>query len=146
MEDSGRAVFLVDRRIPAFRTPQGENTSLARCLGTILRVVSCRLTDRRSYVPQQVLSPHLDTLSEQQRLDIVILTQSCQQAEDALSQGMDKLQFILAEAIAHGLLRQGNYLPQIGAAIDKLENLVRFVNQVQPPSISRHSLFISINS
>lgn len=85
-----------------------------------------------------MLSPHLDNLSEQQRLDIVNLTQSCQQAEDALSQGMEKLQFILAEAIAHGLLRQGNYLPQIGAAIDKLENLARFVNQVRSGVILRH--------
>lgn len=77
----------------------------------------------------KILSPHLDPLSEQQRLDIVNLTQSCQQAEDALSQGMEKLQFILAEAIADGLLREGNYLPQIGAAMDKLEALVRFVIQ-----------------
>ncbi|KAH6760199.1 bZIP transcription factor family protein [Perilla frutescens var. frutescens] len=77
----------------------------------------------------KVLSPHLDPLSEQQRLDIVNLTQSCQQAEDALSQGMEKLQFILAEALADGLLCDGNYLPQIGAAMDKLEALVRFVIQ-----------------
>ncbi|XP_042025346.1 transcription factor TGA1-like isoform X1 [Salvia splendens] len=77
----------------------------------------------------KVLSPHLDDLTEQQRLDIVNLTQSCQQAEDALSQGMEKLQFILAQAIADGLLREGNYLPQIGAAMNKLEDLVRFVVQ-----------------
>ncbi|XP_057783730.1 TGACG-sequence-specific DNA-binding protein TGA-1A-like isoform X2 [Salvia miltiorrhiza] len=77
----------------------------------------------------QVLSPHLDALSEQQRLDIVNLTQSCQQAEDALSQGMEKLQFILAQAIADGLLQEGNYLPQIGAAMNKLDDLVRFVVQ-----------------
>ena len=93
-----------------------------------------------------MLSPHLDDLTEQQRLDIVNLRQSCQQAEDALSQGMEKLQFILAQAIADGLLREGNYLPQIGAAMNKLEDLVRFVIQVKISVTSRgFILFISIS-
>ncbi|KAI3462026.1 hypothetical protein Pfo_018689 [Paulownia fortunei] len=77
----------------------------------------------------KVLLPHLEPLSEQQRLDICNLTQSCQQAEDALSQGMEKLHHILAETIAAGQLGEGNYLPQIGAAMEKLEALVRFVGQ-----------------
>ncbi|KAI3451105.1 hypothetical protein Pfo_007770 [Paulownia fortunei] len=77
----------------------------------------------------KVLLPHLEPLSEQQRLDIFNLRQSCQQAEDALSQGMEKLHYILAETIAAGQLGEGNYLHQIGAAMDKLEALVRFVGQ-----------------
>ncbi|KAH6796679.1 bZIP transcription factor family protein [Perilla frutescens var. hirtella] len=76
----------------------------------------------------KVLLPHLEPLSEQQRLDLGNLAQSCQQAEDALSQGMEKLHQILGEAIAKQL-GEGNYLPQIGAAIEKLEALVRFVGQ-----------------
>lgn len=76
----------------------------------------------------KVLLPHLEPLSEQQRLDLGNLAQSCQQAEDALSQGMEKLHQILGEAIAKQL-GGGNYIPQIGAAIEKLEALVRFVGQ-----------------
>lgn len=79
----------------------------------------------------QVLLPHLEPLSEQQRVDIGNLAQSCQQAEDALSQGMERLHQILGEAIAKQL-GQGNFLPQVGAAIEKLDDLTRFVVQVIP--------------
>ncbi|MCE2056195.1 TGACG-sequence-specific DNA-binding protein TGA-1A [Datura stramonium] len=78
----------------------------------------------------KVLTPHLKLLTEQQLREVCNLTQSCQQAEDALSQGMVKLHQILAEAVAAGRLGEGNYsLPQMGPAIEKLEALVRFVNQ-----------------
>lgn len=78
----------------------------------------------------KVLTPHLELLTEQQLREVCNLTQSCQQAEDALSQGMVKLHQILAEAVAAGRLGEGNYsLPQMGPAIEKLEALVRFVNQ-----------------
>ncbi|KAL8472019.1 hypothetical protein ACS0TY_029305 [Phlomoides rotata] len=84
---------------------------------------------RPSELLKQILLPHLETLSEQQRLDLINLSQSCQQAEDALSQGMEKLHYILAQAIGDGLLSEANYLPQLGSAMDKLEALVRFVVQ-----------------
>lgn len=90
---------------------------------------------------QQILLPHLENLTEQQRLDLINLTQSCHQAEDALSQGMEKLNYILAQAISDGLLAEANYLPQIGAAMDKLEALVRFVIQVIFSFISSHFFF-----
>ncbi|KZV35655.1 hypothetical protein F511_30011 [Dorcoceras hygrometricum] len=77
----------------------------------------------------KVLLPHLEPISEQQRFEICNLRQNCQQAEDALSQGMEKLHNIVAEAIGAGRLGEGNYLPQISAAIEKLEALVRFVGQ-----------------
>lgn len=78
----------------------------------------------------KVLTPHLELLTEQQLREVCNLRQSCQQAEDALSQGMVKLHQILAEAVAAGQLGEGNYsLPQMGPAIEKLEALVRFVNQ-----------------
>ncbi|KAK4485961.1 hypothetical protein RD792_008614 [Penstemon davidsonii] len=76
----------------------------------------------------KVLSPHLEPLSEQQRFEVCNLRQLCQQAEDALSQGMEKLHYILGETIASEL-DEGNYLPQIKAAMEKLEALVRFVGQ-----------------
>lgn len=77
----------------------------------------------------KVLLPQMDTLSEKQCLDVCNLTQSCQQAEDALSQGFDKLHYILADSIADGQLGDGNYLPQLGSAMEKFEALVRFVVQ-----------------
>lgn len=74
--------------------------------------------------------PQLDLSTDQQALDVFNLTQSCQQAEDALSQGMDKLQHILAETVAAGRLGEGSYGPQMATAMDKLEALVTFANQV----------------
>ncbi|KAF3440192.1 hypothetical protein FNV43_RR18473 [Rhamnella rubrinervis] len=52
----------------------------------------------------RVLVPQLDPLTEQQLFDVCNLKQSCQQAEDALSQGMEKLQQTLAETVAAGQL------------------------------------------
>lgn len=78
----------------------------------------------------KVLAPNLEPLEEQQRVDVCNLTQSCQQAEDALSQGMLKLHQIVSETIADGLLGgERNYLSHIGNAMEKLEALVRFVGQ-----------------
>ncbi|KAK6792033.1 hypothetical protein RDI58_011114 [Solanum bulbocastanum] len=77
----------------------------------------------------KVLTPHVEPLSDQQIQEVSNLTQSCQQAEDALSQGMVKLHQILAEAVAAGTLGEGIILPQMTATIEKLEALVRFVNQ-----------------
>ncbi|XP_057502009.1 transcription factor TGA4-like isoform X2 [Actinidia eriantha] len=67
----------------------------------------------------KILVAQLD-LADQQVYDVCNLRQSCQQAEDALSQGMDKLQQILAETVAAG---------QVTLAMEKSEALVRFVNQ-----------------
>ncbi|XP_047257770.1 TGACG-sequence-specific DNA-binding protein TGA-1A isoform X4 [Capsicum annuum] len=77
----------------------------------------------------KVLTPHVEPLTEQQVQEVCNLTQSCQQAEDALSQGLVKLHQILAEAVAAGTLGDGIILPQMTATIEKLEALVRFVNQ-----------------
>ncbi|XP_017188605.2 transcription factor TGA4-like isoform X3 [Malus domestica] len=77
----------------------------------------------------KVLQPHLDPLTDQQALDVHNLRQSCQQAEDALSQGMDKLQHTLAETVAAGQLGEGSYVPQMANAMERLEALVSFVTQ-----------------
>ncbi|KAK2975229.1 hypothetical protein RJ640_009006 [Escallonia rubra] len=76
----------------------------------------------------KVLLPHLDLL-DQQLLEVCNLRRSCQQAEDALSQGMDKLQQTLAEAVAAGRLGEGSDIPQMSNAMERLEALVSFVNQ-----------------
>ncbi|CAH8270632.1 unnamed protein product [Arabidopsis lyrata] len=77
----------------------------------------------------KVLLPHFDPLTDQQLLDVCNLRQSCQQAEDALSQGMEKLQHTLAESVAAGKLCEGSYIPQMTCAMERLEALVSFVNQ-----------------
>ncbi|XP_062007063.1 transcription factor TGA4-like isoform X1 [Rosa rugosa] len=77
----------------------------------------------------KVLLPQLYPLAEQQHLDVSSLRQSCQQAEDALSQGMDKLQFTLAQTVAADPLGEGIYVPHMAIAMEKLEALVSFVNQ-----------------
>jgi transcription factor TGA len=72
----------------------------------------------------------IEPLTEQQRLDIDNLGQSCQQAEDALSQGMEKLRQTLADSVASEQFIDGTYIPQMATAMEKLEALVCFVNQV----------------
>lgn len=77
----------------------------------------------------KVLLPHFDPLMDQQVLDVCNLRQSCQEAEDAVSQGMEKLQHTLADSVAAGNLGEGSYIPQITCAMERLEALVSFVNQ-----------------
>lgn len=77
----------------------------------------------------KILLPHLENIQEQKRVDISNLGQACHQAEDALSQGMEKLQHIIGGTVASGPLGETNYLNQIGAAMDKMDDLVRFVCQ-----------------
>ncbi|RRT48066.1 hypothetical protein BHE74_00054360 [Ensete ventricosum] len=80
----------------------------------------------------KVLSPQLDPLTEQQVIAVGNLQQSSQQAEDALSQGMDKLQQNLAETLtsdSSGTSAVSDYMGQMVNAMGKLEALVSFVNQ-----------------
>ncbi|KAJ0236498.1 Transcription factor TGA like domain-containing protein [Hirschfeldia incana] len=77
----------------------------------------------------KVLLPHFDVMTDQQILDVCNLRQSCQQAEDALSQGMEKLQHTLADCVAGGRLGEGNYVPQVNSALERAEASVSFVNQ-----------------
>lgn len=77
----------------------------------------------------------IEPLTEQQRLDVSNLGQSCQQAEDALSQGMDKLQQTLADTVAAGQLVEAPYIPQMATAMEKMEALVSFVNQVMNSAV-----------
>lgn len=76
--------------------------------------------------------PHFEPLTDQQLLDVCNLRQSSQQAEDALSQGMDKLQQTLAQSIVTDPVGAGNYRSQMAEAVEKLDALESFVNQVIP--------------
>ncbi|XP_072990086.1 transcription factor TGA4-like isoform X1 [Typha latifolia] len=80
----------------------------------------------------KVLSARLDPLSERQLVAVCNLQQSSLQAEDALTQGMDKLQHTLAETLTSyplGTSGIGNYVEQMANALEKLEALVSFVNE-----------------
>lgn len=81
----------------------------------------------------KILIPRIEPLSEQQLLGICNLQQSSQQAEDALSQGMEALQQSLAETLAAGSLGSSpnvaNYMGQMAMAMGKLGTLESFVRQ-----------------
>ncbi|KAL1313869.1 hypothetical protein HN51_040639 [Arachis hypogaea] len=67
---------------------------------------------------------------KQQRSDISNLGKSCQQAEDALSQGKDKLQQMVLESVIAGQLEEQTNTPNMSTAMERLIGLVSFVNQV----------------
>eukprot|EP00268_Persea_americana_P034264 TRINITY_DN3392_c0_g1_i2.p1 TRINITY_DN3392_c0_g1~~TRINITY_DN3392_c0_g1_i2.p1 ORF type:complete len:470 (-),score=108.92 TRINITY_DN3392_c0_g1_i2:403-1812(-) len=84
----------------------------------------------------KLLVGHLEPLTEQQLVGICNLQQSSQQAEDALSQGMEALQQSLAETLASGSLgpsgssaNVANYMGQMAMAMGKLETLEGFLRQ-----------------
>lgn len=82
----------------------------------------------------QILMPQIEPLTEQQMLNICNLQQSSQQAEDALSQGMEALQGALAEVLSGGSYgpspNVANYMGQMAMAMTKLATLENFVRQV----------------
>lgn len=89
----------------------------------------------------QLLVNQLEPLTEQQLVGITNLQQSSQQAEDALSQGMDALQQSLAETLSSGSLGSSgssgnvaNYMGQMAMAMGKLGTLEGFIRQVIPYS------------
>lgn len=80
----------------------------------------------------KILIPQLEPLTEQQLLAVYKLQQSSQQAEDALSQGMEALQQNLADTLSAGSLGTpniANYMGQMAMAMGKLGTLENFVRQ-----------------
>lgn len=85
----------------------------------------------------QLLVNQLEPLTEQQLVGITNLQQSSQQAEDALSQGMEALQQSLTETLSSGSLGSSgssgnvaNYMGQMAMAMGKLGTLEGFIRQV----------------
>lgn len=85
----------------------------------------------------QLLVNQLEPLTEQQLMSIYNLQQSSQQAEDALSQGMEALQQSLAETLTSGSPgpsgssgNVANYMGQMAMAMGKLGTLEGFLRQV----------------
>ncbi|KAL6641879.1 hypothetical protein ACP70R_020060 [Stipagrostis hirtigluma subsp. patula] len=80
----------------------------------------------------KTLLPQLDPLTEQQVVGICSLQQSSQQAEEALSQGLEQLHQSLADTMAGGsLIEDANmsFMGQMALALGKLSNLEGFVIQ-----------------
>ncbi|KAJ4753716.1 bZIP transcription factor family protein [Rhynchospora pubera] len=83
----------------------------------------------------KLLPPQLEPLTDQQQLGLANLQQSSQQAEDALSQGMEALQQSLAETLAASLSPSGssgnvaNYMGQMAMAMGKLGTLESFLRE-----------------
>lgn len=80
------------------------------------------------FVDEQMLVGQLDPLTEQQLMGIYNLQHSSQQAEEALSQGLEQLQQSLIETIAGGSVNDGMH--HMVVALGKLTNLEGFVCQV----------------
>ncbi|XP_015071682.1 transcription factor TGA4-like isoform X1 [Solanum pennellii] len=76
-----------------------------------------------------VVMPQLEPLADQQIIKVCNLRHCCQQAEDALTQGMDKLQQTLAQSILNMNTGAGNYTSQMVSSMENLEALESFVNQ-----------------
>lgn len=76
--------------------------------------------------------PYIEPLTDQQLLEVRNLQQSSQQAEEALSQGLDKLQQGLVENIAVDIrvVESVSHGAQMASAMENLQALEGFVNQV----------------
>lgn len=90
---------------------------------TILNALNCCF---------QVVMPYIEPLTDQQILEVRNLQQSSQQAEEALSQGLDKLQQSLVESISTQIkvVDSVNFGAQMGSAMENLQALEGFANQV----------------
>eukprot|EP00252_Welwitschia_mirabilis_P023746 TRINITY_DN680_c0_g1_i1.p1 TRINITY_DN680_c0_g1~~TRINITY_DN680_c0_g1_i1.p1 ORF type:complete len:216 (-),score=46.60 TRINITY_DN680_c0_g1_i1:525-1172(-) len=83
----------------------------------------------------KILISHLEPFTEQQFIGINNLQQSSQEAEDALSHGMDNLQQSLAETLSQGSPgpagsgNVANYMGQMAIAMGRLGTLENFVHQ-----------------
>ncbi|KAI3453004.1 hypothetical protein Pfo_009667 [Paulownia fortunei] len=89
----------------------------------------------RSSEVLKVLGNQIEPLTEQQLVGICNLQQSSQQAEDALSQGMEALQQSLVETLSSNSLGPPNfgnvadYMGQMAIAMRKLATLENFLHQ-----------------
>ncbi|KAK6119907.1 hypothetical protein DH2020_046354 [Rehmannia glutinosa] len=76
----------------------------------------------------KMLITQLDPLTEQQVMGIYGLQQSSQQAEEALSQGLEQLQQSLIDTVANGSINDN--MQHMAIALGKLANLEGFVRQI----------------
>ncbi|KAL2947992.1 hypothetical protein AAZX31_20G101600 [Glycine max] len=85
----------------------------------------------------KIVRNQLEPLTEQQLMGIYNLQQSSQQAEDALSQGMEALQQSLSETLSSSSLgpsgseNVAEYMGQMAIALGKLATLENFLHQMR---------------
>lgn len=86
----------------------------------------------------KMLAGHIEPLTDQQLMGICNLQQSSQQAEDALSQGMEALQQSLADTLAAASLGPSAgsdnvaiYMGQMAIAMGKLGTIENFLRQAE---------------
>ncbi|XP_043690961.1 bZIP transcription factor TGA10-like [Telopea speciosissima] len=81
----------------------------------------------------KIIVNHIEPLTEQQIMGICGLQQSTQEAEEALSQGLEALNHSLSDTIASDALscppNMANYMGQMAIAMNKLSTLEGFVRQ-----------------
>lgn len=85
----------------------------------------------------QIIVSQVEGLTEQQIASCTKLRQSSQQAEDAFSQGLEKLQQNLVLNTAADAFNIGSFGFQVTPVMDKIEALEGFVSQV---SYKRHNI------
>ncbi|CAH2057557.1 unnamed protein product, partial [Thlaspi arvense] len=107
---------------------QRQNCELRKVLQAHISDIELRM------LVETILEPQLEPLTDQQHLAVDNLRHSSQQAEDALTQGMDRLQQTLAQSITADLTDAGDYRSQMTSAIENLNALESFVLQVNFPS------------
>jgi len=84
----------------------------------------------------KLLANQLEPMTERQVMGINSLQQTSQQAEDALSQGMESLQQSLADTLSSGTLGSSSsdnvasYMGQMAMAMGQLGTLEGFIRQV----------------
>lgn len=82
----------------------------------------------------QIILGQIEPLTEQQLMAICEVQQATQEAEEALSHGLDALNQSLSDTIASDALssptNMANYMGQMAAAMNKLSTIENFVIQV----------------
>ncbi|KAI3672395.1 hypothetical protein L6452_38481 [Arctium lappa] len=76
-----------------------------------------------------LLMPWFEPLTDTQVVNLSKLRHTCRQAEDALTQGIDKLEQTLAQSIGLNMTEGGSYDVQMKSAMEGLEALENFLNQ-----------------
>ncbi|XP_061969382.1 transcription factor TGA7-like [Populus nigra] len=88
-----------------------------------------------------VLMSQLEPLTDQQLVDVCNLRQSSQQAEDALTQGIDKLQQTLSQSIAADVMGDGGYGDKMA---DELEGFVNQADHLRQQTLHHMSRILTI--
>ncbi|KAL8215578.1 hypothetical protein R6Q57_022415 [Mikania cordata] len=76
-----------------------------------------------------ILMPRFEPLTDAQVLNLSRLRHTCRQAEDALTQGLDKLKQTLAQCVAISVTDGGNNDTHMSSMVDVVESLENFLNQ-----------------